>query len=104
MKALTEEQQRIFDAETAGLEPSQFNPSAEFLESLGFEFARYVQMANYKGEDAELEIYENAIGQKIVKLCVTQMTYTEGDLLHQSCFAPDEVLHNLENEHMKFKI
>lgn len=104
MKALTEEQQRIFDEETAGLDPSQFNPSAEFLESLGFTFARYVQMANYKGEEAELEIYENATGQKVVKLCVTQMTFTEGDLLHQSCYTPAELTVQLEGEHIKFRM
>jgi len=104
MKALTEEQQRLFDTETIGLEHSLFNPSSEFIESLGFEFTRYLQLANFKGDDAELEIFENSEGLKVIKLCVFQKTFVEGDLCHPSCYAPAELLPQFENEHNKFSI
>ena len=104
MKALNENQQKLFDTETTGLEYLLFYPSAEYLESLGFKFVRYLQLANFKGDDAELEIFEDMAGTKIIKLCITQMTYSEGDLFHQSCYAPAELLDQLEAEKNKFRI
>ncbi|HPG33829.1 MAG: hypothetical protein H6541_06125 [Lentimicrobiaceae bacterium] len=98
MKAMTEDQQKIFDSETLGLEAVSLNPAADFIESMGFKFARYIQLANYRGDDAELEVYEDGQGKKIVKLCVIQRTYSEGDLFHHSCFAPPDLLPRLASD------
>ena len=72
----------MFDTETAGLAHGYYNVSEEFLRSHGFEMARYHEMANLRGDVAELEIYEDGKGLKIIILCVTQVTASEGDLLH----------------------
>lgn len=102
MKTLNEAQQLIFDSETKGLEHANYSISAAFLESIGFKFSRYHKLANLNGDDAELEVYENFNGRKIVKLCVTQFTHSEGELLHQSCYAPAELMSQLQVEYMKY--
>lgn len=101
MKTLNETQQLIFDEETNGLECAGFNVSADFIESMGFRFLRYHKLANLNGDDAELEVYEDLKGRKFVKLCVTQFTHTEGDLLHQSCYFTPELKPLLNVEHKK---
>ncbi|NTW25258.1 MAG: hypothetical protein HGA37_11190 [Lentimicrobium sp.] len=103
MKTLNEAQQLIFDAETTGLEYAGYSLSSAFIESLGFRFLRYHKLANLKGDDAELEVYEDLKGRKIVKLCVTQYTHSEGDLLHQSCYVPAELIPILDVEYKKQK-
>ncbi len=85
VKTLTEEQQKIFDSETGQLEHEFYNVSNEFIESMGFRFIRFHQMANLRGDDAELLVFEDAADRKIVKLTVTQFTNSEGDLTHISC-------------------
>ncbi|MGV8113840.1 MAG: hypothetical protein AB2L17_13160 [Lentimicrobium sp.] len=102
MKTLTGEQQQLFDTETAGLAHGYYNVSEEFLRSHGFEMARYHEMANLRGDVAELEIYEDGKGLKIIILCVTQVTASEGDLLHISCYFTPELLPLIENEISKY--
>ncbi|MHC1774120.1 MAG: hypothetical protein AB9834_01785 [Lentimicrobium sp.] len=102
MRTLTEEQQKIFDSETFQLEHEFFSVSNEFIEALGFKFVRFHQMKNLRGDEAELEIFEDATGRKFVKLCVTQFTHTEGDLLHNSCYASAEMMPLIEMEHNKY--
>ncbi|MFH1119704.1 MAG: hypothetical protein V1775_07755 [Bacteroidota bacterium] len=98
MKTLTEEQQLIFDKETENLEHKFLNVSSQFIESLEFKSVRFHEMANLRGDEADLEVFEDAAGRKIARLCVTQFTNTEGDLLHISCYATTEIMPLLEKE------
>ncbi|MBK6345467.1 MAG: hypothetical protein IPN08_12535 [Bacteroidales bacterium] len=98
MKTLTEEQQLIFDKETENLEHTFLNVSSQYIESLGFKSVRFHEMANLRGDEADLEVFEDNAGQRIAKLCVTQFTHTEGDLLHISCYAPAAIMPLLEKE------
>lgn len=99
MRTLTEDQQKIFDSETSQLDHEFFSVSSVFIEALGFKFVRFHKMKNLRGDDAELEVFEDAAGRKIVKLCVIQFTHTEGDLLHKSCYATAEIMPLIEKEH-----
>jgi hypothetical protein len=98
MKTLTEEQQLIFDKETENLEHIFINVSSQFIESLGFKSVRFHEMANLRGDEADLEVFVDSAGQRIAKLCVTQFTRTEGDLLHISCYAPTGMMLQLKKE------
>lgn len=102
MKTLNAAQQLIFDSETQGMEHAWFSVSADFIESIGFKFSRYHKLANINGDDAELEVYEDSNGRKIVKICVTQFTHSEGELLHQSCYASAGILPQLQLEADKY--
>lgn len=102
MKTLTSEQQQLFDTETAGLAHGYYNVSDEFLRTQGFEMVRYHELANLRGDEAELEVYEDGKGLRIVKLCVTQVTASEGDLLHISCFFTPGLLPLIEQEISKY--
>jgi len=103
VKTLTEEQQQLFDTETSGLLQRYVNVSYEFIESLGFRLVRVHSLQNQKGDEAELEVFENDEGKRIVKLCVTQFTHSEGDLLHISCYADEAVLPLLEQEANRYR-
>ena len=103
MKTLTEAQQRLFDKETNGLLQRYLNVSPEFIESLGFRLTRVHQLQNLRGDEAELEVFENDEGRRIVKLCVTQVTHSEGDLLHISCYAGEDILPVLELEADRYR-
>lgn len=98
MKTLTREQQQLFDFETAGLAHGYYNVSDEFLRTNGFEMVRCHEMANLRGDEAELEVYEDGQGLKIIILCVTQVTASEGDLLHISCYFTPGLLPLIEQE------
>lgn len=103
MKALTPEQQLLFDSETAGLQHAYFDVSEEFISSLGFDMLRYHQIANQRGDEAELEVYEDKQGRKIIILIVTQVTASEGDLLHISCYASPELMPLIEEESKRYE-
>lgn len=103
MKTLTAEQQILHDAETAGLEHAFFNVSDEFLKTLGFEMVRTLLLTNIRGDEAELEIYEDGKGNKIIMLCVTHETHSEGDLLYISCYAPKAFMPLIEAEYNKLR-
>lgn len=103
MKTLTEAQQHLFDKETEGLTQRYLNVSHEFIETLGFRLVRIQSLQNLRGDEAELEVFENDEGRRIVKLCVTQVTHSEGDLLHISCFAGEDILPVLEQEADRYR-
>ncbi|MCD6661106.1 MAG: hypothetical protein LT105_13165 [Lentimicrobium sp.] len=103
MKTLTPEQQLLFDSETAGLQHAYINVSQEFITSLGFDMVRYHEIANLRGDEAELEVYEDKQGRKIIMLIVTQVTASEGDLLHISCYASPELMPLIEEEARKYR-
>ena len=103
MKTLTDEQQRLFDQETTGLVHLFVNVSDEFIESLGFSMVRFHSLQNLRGEDAEMEVFEHQDGRRVVKLCVTQVTHTEGELLHITCYADDLTRPLLEKESNKYR-
>jgi|GEM_PF-1146079 len=103
MKAQNNEQQAIFDSETAGLSWYPYHLSSGFIESLGFSMIRIHELKNLHGDEVELEVFENERKQRIVILCVTQFTHTEGDLLHITCYADSEYATVLENEHLKYR-
>lgn len=99
----TSEQQKIFDNETQSLESSVYNVSGSFIESLGFQLVRIHTLTNLKGDEAELEVYEDGKGGRIVKLCVTQVTHSEGELYHISCFADTTLMPILEKEYNRYR-
>jgi hypothetical protein len=103
MKTLTPEQQIIYDTETAGLEHAFYNVSDEFLKSLGFEMVRTLQLQNVRGDEAEFVIYEDGKGNKIIMLCVTHETHSEGDLLYISCYAPKTFMALIEIEYNRLR-
>lgn len=103
MKTLTEEQQRLFDQETNGLVQVNVNVPDEFIESLGFSMVRFHSLQNLRGDEAELEVFEHQDGRRVVKLCVTQVTHTEGELLHITCYADDLTRPLLEKESNKYR-
>jgi len=102
MKTLNAAQQLIFDSETQGLEHAHYSVSADFIKSIGFKFLRYHKLANFNGDDAELEVFEDSAGRKIVKICVTQFTHSEGELLHQSCYTSAGIMPQLQLEANKY--
>lgn len=102
MKLITAVQQNIFEEEISNLVHVSYTSSDEYLQKMGFLHMRHHDLANYQGDEVELDVFEDNKGHKVVLLCVTHSTCSEGDLLYCSCFASASIIPLLKEEHERY--